>query len=599
MSIKAIALIRTSTTQQEIDSQREQVLEMCYNDGLREDEVIVVGKQGASAIKVDDAYLKNMETIYNLLDENPSIKTVYAWAIDRIGRTREHLSKFRETLLKKKVQLIIKTPYLKLLNDDGSENVGVGIAFSIFIEMAIQEMTQKVERFKRAKARNRKLGKFNGSPHWLYGYSVDEEGYYVIDEVDSQNVREIFEEYATGKWSLNTLTTEMYLRGAKKRNLNKIPLATVRTVLYNYAKYCGDDDYINYPQIISKELAYKVRDILKKNKQIQKSKVHHYFGHGIMTCKCGTRLRYNGTHYKCVGKSNDLGRLIGESPKCHLTNNNITGGVLDGILFQVAVECHELVMKELTAEKKKELSKELSIVDRKINKINEDLNKFDEKRKKLTHIYVLEDLNEKEMLKLRNKIDEQEKAVKSQLNALYEQRDKINGAFGLGSNGPLKNWFDKVHIAEVVYKATETEMNDLVKKYVLSGTLGKFEGTPIEGWNFKKIVEIKLQTIYGERVFIYLPHIREKRVVYELFKDGSCEVFGFDEMVRGKDGKMSRIFREDRVVIKEKKRVGSPMSGRKHSEETRKRMSEIRKGMVKKWIDENDKSKGFTYKKEL
>ena len=596
MSIKAIALIRTSTTQQEIDSQRDQVLEMCYNDGLREDEVIIVGKQGASAIKVDDAYLENMKKVYELLENTPSIKTVYAWAIDRIGRTREHLSKFREVLLKKKIQLIIKTPYLKLLNEDGSENVGVGIAFSIFIEMAIQEMQQKVERFKRAKERNRKHGKYNGSPHWLYGYRVDENGYYVIDEVDSKNVREIFEEYATGKYSLNTLTHEMYLRGAKKSNMNKLPLTTIRTVLYNWQKYCGEDDYINYPQIISKKLAHKVKDKLTANKFIQRSKTHHYFGHGIMRCFCGTRLRYNGTHYQCVAKKNDLGKLIGESNKCQLQNNNIQGSVLDGILFQVAMDCYEINIKELTTEKKKELSKELSVIDCKIKNIENNIRNFDTKRKKLLSTYVLEDLDEYELISLRKKIDKQEKSIKSQLNNLYEQRETIRGALGLGYNKILNDWNEKVHLAEVSYKADEVTMNGLVKKFIKSGTLGKFEGD-IEGWNFKKIIEIKLKTLYGERTFVYLPHVREKRVVYELFNDGSKKVFGFDEIVRGSKGEMNRIFREDEVVIKIKKRVGSPMSGKKHKEETRKKMSEIRRGYKKFWIDENDHSKGFRYKK--
>lgn len=541
---KAICLIRTSTLAQEIESQREEVLQMAYDDGLKENEVIVVGQQGASAIKVDEAYQRNMNEVYRLIENTPSINCVYAFAIDRIGRKESILHSFREFLVDRKIQLKIKANNLQLLDKDGNEDFGVKIQFSLYATLAAAEMKNKAERFRRAKDHMRKQGKYLGGPLKLFGYKVDEKGYYVEDEIDGQNVRTIFEEYSTGKWSLNTLTTEMYERGAKKKNMNKIPLTTIRTVLYNYKKYCGEDTLNNYPPIISKSLAYKVKAMLDKNKQIQRSATHSYFAHGIIKCLCGTRLRFNGTHYQCVGKKNELGRLIGELPKCNLTHNNINGGVLDGILWQVALDCHEITIAEMTAEKKEQLQKELKIIECKINTVSQDLNKFSEKRKKLAQIYVLEDLDEKEMMKMRNKIDEQEKSVKSHLNELYANRDKIVGALRLEGADHHQDWFNKVHLAEVVYNATEKDMNDLVRQYIKEGTLGKFGGN-IEGWNFNKIIEIVIQTTFGIRRFLYLPHIRGKRVVYEL-KNGNPEPFGFDEIVRGKNGEMKRVWNGER-----------------------------------------------------
>lgn len=150
MEKKVIALIRTSTIQQEIDSQREEVLSLILSDGYSMDEIEVVGEKGASAIKMDEAYLKNINRVYELIEQQP-IKAVYAWAIDRIGRNRTMLNDFRETLIGKHIQLIIKNPELRLLNPDGSENSGIGLAFSLFAEMAVQEMQQKKARFARAK----------------------------------------------------------------------------------------------------------------------------------------------------------------------------------------------------------------------------------------------------------------------------------------------------------------------------------------------------------------------------------------------------------------------------------------------------------------
>lgn len=54
--MKVIALIRTSTIAQEVDSQRQELIDFILNDGVKSDDIIVVGCAGASAIKVDDAY---------------------------------------------------------------------------------------------------------------------------------------------------------------------------------------------------------------------------------------------------------------------------------------------------------------------------------------------------------------------------------------------------------------------------------------------------------------------------------------------------------------------------------------------------------------
>lgn len=169
MEKKVIAIVRTSTTQQEIDSQRKEVLSMAIADGYSIDEIEVVGRAGASAIKVDEAYQENMNRVYELIDTIPTIEAVYAWAIDRIGRNEEILMKLKNTLINKKIQLVIKNPSLRLLEANGDVNAGVELAFSLFATMAKQEMEQKKARFNRARKRNDEKGKYNGG-YVAYGY---------------------------------------------------------------------------------------------------------------------------------------------------------------------------------------------------------------------------------------------------------------------------------------------------------------------------------------------------------------------------------------------------------------------------------------------
>ena len=217
MEKKVIALIRTSTIQQEIDSQREEVLSLILADGYSMDEIEVVGEKGASAIKMDEAYLKNINRVYDLIAQEP-IKAVYAWAIDRIGRDVELLQSFRKKLVNSGVDLVIRTPSLRLLNPDGSANGAVGLAFSLFAEMAQQEMEQKKARFMRAKKRNSEAGKANGGAKNIpFGYSKDANGYFIINEEEANVVRLIFELHNSGKYSLNKLALELNERGYSHR----------------------------------------------------------------------------------------------------------------------------------------------------------------------------------------------------------------------------------------------------------------------------------------------------------------------------------------------------------------------------------------------
>ena len=48
---KVIALIRTSTEKQEVESQKRELIEYILKDGINEDDIIIVGQKGASAIK--------------------------------------------------------------------------------------------------------------------------------------------------------------------------------------------------------------------------------------------------------------------------------------------------------------------------------------------------------------------------------------------------------------------------------------------------------------------------------------------------------------------------------------------------------------------
>ena len=78
-----ILLIRVSTTRQEIETQRKELIELATSDGWKNEDLIFVEGVGASAIKFNKLYEKQLDELYDTLDNN-DIAAVYAWEISRI-----------------------------------------------------------------------------------------------------------------------------------------------------------------------------------------------------------------------------------------------------------------------------------------------------------------------------------------------------------------------------------------------------------------------------------------------------------------------------------------------------------------------------------
>lgn len=288
-----IAIIRTSTESQEIDSQRKELLNFIKNDGIDESRVEVIGEVGASAIKLDERYRKNLDKVFSLIEKG-GIKCVYAWALDRIGRNEEVMFHFKQFLISHNVNLKIVNPSLVLLNPDGTVNSGMEIAFSLYVTMSKQEMEHKKVRFKRAKQRNKENGKYNGGSV-LFGYKVDEHGFIIPDPVEGESLKLLFELYSTGKYSMKGLETEIQERGIQTKYTLNAP---------HIARYLRNDVYCgrgNYPAIVTAGLFDKVQKVLKDNVTLlSREHTHSYFGTKLIVCpECGHYFVANLRSYRC------------------------------------------------------------------------------------------------------------------------------------------------------------------------------------------------------------------------------------------------------------------------------------------------------------
>lgn len=546
MEKKVIALIRTSTIQQEIDSQREEVLSLILSDGYSMDEIEVVGEKGASAIKMDEAYLKNINRVYELIEQQP-IKAVYAWAIDRIGRNRTMLNDFRETLIGKHIQLIIKNPELRLLNPDGSENGGIGLAFSLFAEMAVQEMQQKKARFARAKKRNSELGKANGGSRNIpFGYMKDANGYFIINEEEAEVVRLMFELHNSGKYSLNKLALELNERGynhrGKKFTNYFLRMFIKNTVVVGYSEFKGV--VRKYPQIISKEIWEKAQTVLVANQvDTYKGTKHYYLGAKLLRCgSCNYYFSTDGNQYRCKKNHHKVALQQQGLDWCD-NNATIITAVFDGMLWSLTREKHlNFLLKEKDVTEGRN-RKQIEVNLQKIAAHRVALEKADERRAKVIDDYYSDRITEAEreryLAKFTKDKAEAENAIANLENENVTLQRQLDSLAELSYTSVMK-------LTASLYKVNdEKAMYELVHQYIKMVTLNR---TTIDGKGCSILTfyfyDGTTETLYyfskNRKQAIYKRGKMDKRLRYAFIdSEGNSYIpYNTDRLERDKEGKI-------------------------------------------------------------
>lgn len=518
---KAIIIIRESTKAQEIDSQKQDIINYAMKDGYSLEEIMIIGEAGASAIKLDEAYLRNMRKVYETIeDPNNSIKCVYAWAIDRIGRQEVPLFELKNYLVERKIQLIIKKPSLRLLEDDGSVNGGVELAFSLFATMSKQEMEMKAARFKRGKRRNAEQMKFNGGWCTKFGYQVNEDGYVIINQAEAEIVRLIFQEFSSGRYSVNSLTKELRNRGVVKPNGDKMTVGFIKNTLLEtaYLGYIDDDrrrSHRKYP--IIKEVAEvwdKVQSIKAKNNvRIKKGNKYNHLALKIIKCKeCGHNYVANGKNYRCW--NHFLKYVTKSETEC---NNSICIRIkyLDELLWDIASIEHADYISNFKDSTIQELESNISINNQKIEELLNRLNKIDNKRRRINELYMDGEINQtthKQRLELIKKDNVMFKSERDRLleenENIYKQIDDIKNADQveafLNQTLPIFEMTEKQKQYEIVHRHIKVCYLDRCK----------FEN--------KKATVIEIHTTKGSiYMFYWLPRFSQLYKVNEITKEAS------------------------------------------------------------------------------
>lgn len=358
MCKKCICFLRVSTQHQDLEGQREKVVNAAIADGYREDEIAVVeGKE--SAIKLREEERETLNEMKELIQQHPTIESVYVFAIDRLARKVSVILSVKDYLVSNGVNLVFLNPQkMQTMEKKNGRMVESQLTKMLLMFLAYgaeMEMELKQARMQTAKDRMLAAG--------LVAYSKPLFGYYKkvnktveIDENEAKAVRYIFDEYANTDKTLNQIYKELVAMGYFQPKKVQVAATKIRNIIINKA-YSGDysntdtKKAILYKAIVTKELQEKAIAKCEQNKLAAKKEHKNiYYGKGILKC--------NGYVMSARRQS--------ASYVDSITNKSISVNVVDSIIWKEACEIYS---QESTFRQKTNKEEYINQIDENIAKI--------------------------------------------------------------------------------------------------------------------------------------------------------------------------------------------------------------------------------------
>ena len=410
---KVLIMIRTSSEGQSIEDQHNEMLDFVKSKGYNEEDCVWIEEQGASAAKMDDRYKSQIQAIKDAIEKDGDIDCFACWHLNRAFRTEDAYLDIKNFLVPRKIQFLVKNPNLKLLNDDGSIDNGMELAMGLFAILNKQDGEERKAKFKRAKTANAKKGKYNGGHKHRYGYTIDENNFYIINEPEAKIIRLLFELYSTNKYTAVSLQKELKERGIvldKQKIIN----------ILSSDAYCGRtqkkwNDRV-YPAIISEELFDSCEAIRKNNKLITRKGNKLCLGAKLIKCDCGGTFTSNAKAYACCRHS--IRKVC---------DNTITlkKSVIESLLWRVASTLHLEYLMNDNKNKIEECRNEIAVIDTKIETAQANILKIDNKKNRVAELYIDGLIDSENKTHRLAKIQEEYQRLTNELKALNEAKDRL------------------------------------------------------------------------------------------------------------------------------------------------------------------------------
>lgn len=510
--MKAILIVRVSTHKQEQKEQEEDLIKTAISQGYKEKNLIPIDTV-ESAITNKEKDMEGLTMLKEHINKDKSINAVFLWELSRLARTMEVGISIRDFLISNQIQLYCLNPKITLLDEKLKATQEGKLAFSIFLQLSENEMEIKKARFKRSKVRNAKSGKFSGG-FLKFGYYVDDNGYYQINEDEAKLIREVFNRYETGV-SIFKLTKEFLERGkVKTQNL-------VRNILISEeytGQYTGEfaTDSIKeknkklervYPQIISREQFLKCKEIANQNNKRADKTNEIYLAHSLIKCvECGTTYiaMKSSIQYLCYGRYGKEARLNKDAACKASVNININ--ILDTIVWRVCRNIEVAYRTKNLKKYKEELLEKIEINNEKIDTYLNRIVDEEDEMERTNNLYIKGRIKEDSLDKKYSENEKNIRTFNNEISKLKSENQLLNNNIVDSSDNTSVEDIRKIN-DDLYGEDSLIEKQKIVKRHI------KYINIIDEVPNHTRIV--KIYSYLYKTPFVYRVHMNKKPQLIE------------------------------------------------------------------------------------
>lgn len=429
---KAVAFLRVSSAAQHIESQKQEVYKTIHRFGYSDDEVLNI-EQTESAIKLSAEDRISLQKLYSAIEKYDTIEYVFVYEISRLTRQSKMMYEIRDFLIEHKVNLYCMKPEFTLLDNNYKLSQTASIMFSIFTSLSESEMMIKKERMRRGAEYKHQQGMYWGGQVAI-GYKIENE-HIVIDDEGAAMVRRIFNDYASGI-SVRKLARKLQDEGWR----NDTAFLTVCQSLLNILHreyYCGDKWH---PQIISRELFNKCREIAKNKTTYRKPDANEALLKGLIYDKeTGYLLSSN----MCSKSMQYYSKRYG-----HTT---ISMKAADMLISGIVNEWYNAISSVKIDEMKDEIRNEISRYEKIVKQQEENITNNQDKIDRIEERYIDGKINKKKADELESKAFDEMQYYRKTLDNAKDKIEQLNNE--LESLRPnIHNMRDKVqYVIDRIY----------------------------------------------------------------------------------------------------------------------------------------------------
>ena len=270
--------------------------------------------------------------------EDGGFEIILVYQLDRFARNKDDSGYYKKILSDHGVKVVSAK---ELIADDSSGVITEGM-LEIVADYFSKQLSEKVTRGMYQRAEQ---CKYNGG-NLTFGYAVDPEGYYILDEKTAPVVREIFERTAEGD-NGRVIMDDLNARGIKTSRGNPFTKNSLQSTLRN-ERYKGI--YIfghtriegGIPQIISEDLFDEVQALLGNRGRGRRPAIEDYLLSGKLYCGHCKSMMIGTSGTSQTGKTHRYYTCKNAPGKCY--KKNVQKNFLESLVLET---CQEMLTDEI------------------------------------------------------------------------------------------------------------------------------------------------------------------------------------------------------------------------------------------------------------